>query len=120
MRSMTLPDITTVAAIFPNTRVGVLMAGTHVTVEAVQGPNHATITLDTVGRRALIVALGGLPTECADSMLATVTAEDRAEVERLTELMATAASTLEGELDPNPLVPFSFSTLREVVAQLRR
>jgi hypothetical protein len=107
--------ITTVAGLFPGSKAQALTMDTGTTmVEVSHGPTHSSALLDDEGRRALIVALGGIPVDAADRMLHEVSAEDREELERLREAMdglreaiQVAIERLHGE---EPLVSSSIAT----------
>ena len=62
--------ITTISALFPGSKVELLVLdeGTAM-VETIHGTYHCSALLDDTGRRALIVALGGLPRDNADTMV---------------------------------------------------
>ena len=72
--------INTVAALFPGSKVELLVLdeGT-VMIECLHGTCHCSALLDDEGRRALIVALGGVPMDSAMAMVADLETEAEAQ-----------------------------------------
>jgi hypothetical protein len=68
--------ITTVSALFPGSKLELLVLdeGTAM-VETIHGTCHCSVLLDDGGRRAIIVALGGLPMDKAMQMVQDMEAE---------------------------------------------
>lgn len=96
MRSMTHHPqlherITTVSALFPGSRVELLVLdeGTAM-VTAIHGTCHCSVLLDDGGRRSIITTLGGIPRDSAQTMVKELEAELRAEREAELEAEARA------------------------------